>query len=98
DTISAARGHWCTWPSSRARCARSARTRAGRAATWRTSVPDMARAPLYRSRSAAITEGPHRAGARAMLKAVVFDDEALKKPLVGGAHTSIEIGPPNYPP
>src|SRR5580765_1280402 len=56
----------------------------------------MAQAPLYRSRSAAITEGPHRAGARAMLKAVGFDDEALKKPIVGVANTWIELGPCNY--
>ena len=56
----------------------------------------MAEVPLYRSRSAAITEGPHRAGARAMLKAVGFDDEALKKPIVGVANTWIEIGPCNY--
>ena len=33
--------------------------------------------PLYRRNSAAITQGPHRAGARAMLKAVGFDDAAL---------------------
>ena len=53
----------------------------------------MADVPLYRSRSAAITEGPHRAAARAMLKAVGFDDAALKKPIVGVANTWIEIGP-----
>jgi len=56
----------------------------------------MADAPLYRSRSAAITEGPHRAAARAMLKASGFDDAALKKPIVGVANTWIEIGPCNY--
>src|SRR4249919_3628717 len=56
----------------------------------------MADVPLYRSRSAAITEGPHRAAARAMLKAVGFDDAALKKPLIGVANTWIEIGPCNY--
>ena len=56
----------------------------------------MADAKLYRSRSAAITEGPHRAAARAMLKAVGFDDEALRKPIVGVANTWIEIGPCNY--
>src|SRR6476660_6668855 len=55
----------------------------------------MAQVPVYRTRSAAITEGPHRAGARAMLKAVGFDDEALKKPIVGVANTWIEIGPCN---
>ena len=52
--------------------------------------------PVYRRNSAAITEGPHRAGARAMLKAVGFDDEALRRPLVGIANTWIEIGPCNY--
>src|SRR3954469_16834483 len=56
----------------------------------------MADAPLYRSRSAAITEGAHRAAARAMLKASGFDDAALKKPIVGVANTWIEIGPCNY--
>ena len=35
-------------------------------------------------------------GARAMLKAVGFDDAALKKPIVGVANTWIEIGPCNY--
>ena len=52
--------------------------------------------PVYRRNSAAITEGPHRAGARAMLKAVGFDDAALQKPIVGVANTWIEIGPCNY--
>jgi len=52
--------------------------------------------PLYKRNSSAITEGPHRAGARAMLKAVGFDDDALKKPIVGVANTWIEIGPCNY--
>jgi dihydroxy-acid dehydratase len=56
----------------------------------------MAHVPLYKRRSAAITEGAHRAGARAMLKAVGFDDDALKKPIVGVANTWIEIGPCNY--
>jgi dihydroxy-acid dehydratase len=52
--------------------------------------------PLYRRNSAAITEGPHRAAARAMLKAVGFDDESLRRPIVGVANTWIEIGPCNY--
>jgi dihydroxy-acid dehydratase len=43
-----------------------------------------------------LVRGPHRAGARAMLKAVGFDDEALRKPLIGVANTWIEIGPCNY--
>jgi dihydroxy-acid dehydratase len=43
-----------------------------------------------------ITAGPARAAARAMLKAVGFSDDDLRKPLVGIANTWIEIGPCNY--
>ena len=41
-------------------------------------------------------EGPSRAAARAMLKAVGFTDDDLQRPLVGIANTWIEIGPCNY--
>ena len=47
-------------------------------------------------RSGAITDGPSRAGARAMLKAVGFSDADLRKPIIGVANTWIEIGPCNY--
>ncbi len=43
-----------------------------------------------------ITSGPARAGARAMFKAVGFDDVALSKPLIGIANTWTEIGPCNF--
>jgi dihydroxy-acid dehydratase len=46
--------------------------------------------------SAALTQGPSRAPARAMLKAVGFTDEDLRRPLIGVANTWIEIGPCNY--
>jgi len=46
--------------------------------------------------SGAITEGPSRAPARAMLRAVGFTTEDLARPLVGIANTWIEIGPCNY--
>src|SRR5687768_13368320 len=46
-------------------------------------------------RSAALVEGPSRAGARAMLKAVGFTDAELRQPLIGVANTWIEIGPCN---
>jgi len=49
-----------------------------------------------RSQSRAITEGPSRAPARAMLKAVGFKDEDLRRPIVGVANTWIEIGPCNF--
>jgi dihydroxy-acid dehydratase len=45
--------------------------------------------------SAALTDGPDRAGARAMLKAVGFTDEDLARPLVGVATTWIETMPCN---
>ncbi len=45
--------------------------------------------------SAALTDGPDRAGARAMLKAVGFTDEDLAKPIIGVATTWIETMPCN---
>ena len=45
--------------------------------------------------SATITDGPDRAGARAMLKAVGFTDDDLAKPLIGVATTWIETMPCN---
>ena len=47
-------------------------------------------------RSAALTDGASRAGARAMLRAVGLKDDDFAKPLVGIANTWIEIGPCNY--
>ena len=49
-----------------------------------------------RERSRHITEGPNRAGARSMFKAVGFTDEDLKKPIIGIANTWTEVGPCNY--
>jgi dihydroxy-acid dehydratase len=49
-----------------------------------------------RHRSRTILEGRDRAGARAMLKAVGFDDEDLGRPIVGVAHTWIETMPCNF--
>ena len=46
-------------------------------------------------RSQGTLSGSHRAPARAMLKAVGFTDDDLRKPLVGIANTWIEIGPCN---
>ncbi len=46
--------------------------------------------------SAVLTQGPSRAPARAMLKAVGFTDEDLRRPLIGVANTWIEIGPCNH--
>jgi dihydroxy-acid dehydratase len=47
-------------------------------------------------RSEQLVQGPHRAAARAMLKAVGFTDRDLARPLIGIANTWIEIGPCNY--
>ena len=51
---------------------------------------------LLKPRSHALTDGAHRAGARAMLRASGLRDEDFKKPLIGVANTWIEIGPCNY--
>ena len=50
---------------------------------------------LAKRHSAAITDGPDRAGARSMLKAVGFTDADLAKPLIGVATTWIETMPCN---
>ena len=50
--------------------------------------------PKRRSRD--LVEGPGRAPARAMLKAVGFTDDDLSRPLVGVANTWIEVMPCNY--
>jgi dihydroxy-acid dehydratase len=47
-------------------------------------------------RSRALTEGPERAAARAYLKGIGFDDDALKRPIIGVAHCWIETMPCNF--
>jgi dihydroxy-acid dehydratase len=54
----------------------------------------MASDPKHKSRE--LTDGPERAPARAMLKAVGFTDEDLARPLVGVANTWIEVMPCNF--
>jgi dihydroxy-acid dehydratase len=49
-----------------------------------------------RSRSRVILDGPDRAQARAYLKGVGFDDEALQRPIVGIANTWTETMPCNF--
>ncbi|MFP5267303.1 MAG: dihydroxy-acid dehydratase [Acidobacteriota bacterium] len=49
-----------------------------------------------KTHSNVLTEGPHRAGARAMLRGVGFSPEDLRKPIVGIANTWTEIGPCNF--
>jgi dihydroxy-acid dehydratase len=50
--------------------------------------------PKHNSR--ALTEGPARAPARAYLKGIGFDEEALAKPIIGVASTWIETMPCNF--
>jgi dihydroxy-acid dehydratase len=47
-------------------------------------------------RSRALTEGPERAAARAYLKGIGYDEDALAKPLVAVANTWIETMPCNF--
>ncbi|MFO1540973.1 MAG: dihydroxy-acid dehydratase, partial [Chloroflexota bacterium] len=46
--------------------------------------------------SSVLTEGPDRAGARGMLKAIGFTDEDLARPIIGVATQWIETMPCNY--
>src|ERR1035437_9063572 len=46
--------------------------------------------------SVALTEGPSRAPARAMLRAVGFSRDDLRKPNIGIANTWTEIGAVNF--
>jgi dihydroxy-acid dehydratase len=46
--------------------------------------------------SRALTEGPARAAARAYLKGIGFDDDALSKPIIGVASTWTETMPCNF--
>jgi dihydroxy-acid dehydratase len=50
---------------------------------------------LLKPRSSVLTDGAHRAGARAMLRAAGLKDDDFQKPLIGIANTWIEIGPCN---
>src|SRR5215212_3166333 len=51
---------------------------------------------LPRPRSAAVFDGPDRAAARAYMKGIGFDDEALARPTVGVANTWTEAMPCNF--
>ncbi|GAB4556563.1 MAG: dihydroxy-acid dehydratase [Anaerolineae bacterium] len=48
------------------------------------------------ARSRVLLEGPSRAGARSMFKAIGLTDDDLNKPIIGIANTWIEIGPCNF--
>jgi len=47
-------------------------------------------------RSRQLLDGPERAGARAQLKGIGYDEEALAKPIIGVASTWIETMPCNF--
>ena len=49
-----------------------------------------------RPRSAAVFDGPDRAAARAYMKGIGFDDEALARPTIGVANTWTEAMPCNF--
>jgi dihydroxy-acid dehydratase len=51
---------------------------------------------LPRPRSAAVFDGPDRAAARAYMKGIGFDDDALRRPTIGIANTWIEAMPCNF--
>ncbi len=59
-------------------------------------VETASRDSLPRPRSAAVFDGPERAHARAYMKGIGFDDDALSRPTVGIANTWIEAMPCNF--
>jgi dihydroxy-acid dehydratase len=60
------------------------------------ATPYEGRPDPAKRRSARLTHGPDRAGARAMLKAIGFTDSDLARPIVGVASTWIETMPCNF--
>src|SRR5260221_5701537 len=51
---------------------------------------------LPRPRSSAVFDGPERAHARAYMKGIGFDDDALSRPTIGIANTWTEAMPCNF--
>jgi dihydroxy-acid dehydratase len=51
---------------------------------------------LPRPRSSGVFDGPDRAAARAYMKGIGFDEEALRRPTIGVANTWIEAMPCNF--
>ena len=49
-----------------------------------------------RERSSKLLDGPDRAGARAQLKGIGYDDDALSRPIIGVANTWTETMPCNF--
>jgi dihydroxy-acid dehydratase len=60
------------------------------------AAADETRTDLPRPRSAGVFDGPDRAHARAYMKGIGFDDEALRRPTIGVANTWIEAMPCNF--
>ena len=58
--------------------------------------PDRTATDLPRPRSATVFDGPDRAHARAYMKGVGFDDDALRRPTIGIANTWTEAMPCNF--
>src|SRR5213078_3887710 len=76
---------------------------AGPLAVGRVGAPPTVRdrrrppvSPDRRGRSRAILDGPERAPARAYLKGIGFDEEALQRPIIGIANTWTETMPCNF--
>ena len=65
-------------------------------ATDRATLPYHRPSDPAKRHSHALTDGPDRAGARAMLKAIGFTDDDLSQPIIGVATTWIETMPCNF--
>lgn len=65
---------------------------------FRRSLRSLAMTPDFDARhnSRELLDGPDRAAARAYLKGIGYDDEALSKPVIGIANTWTEVMPCNF--
>ena len=84
----------CTARAASSTPARCGATSPGCAPGGMARMPGMTTLP--RPRSAAVFDGPDRAAARAYMKGIGFDDDALSRPTIGIANTWIEAMPCNF--
>src|SRR5467141_3873525 len=65
-------------------------------ATWVSRASRLPTMHDSRSKSRVLVDGPARAGARSMMRAVGYTEEDFRRPLIGVAHSWIEIMPCNF--
>src|SRR6476659_6842798 len=80
----------------RVRSMSSASLRSRHSRFWAMSTTGSTTTKLPRPRSSVVFDGPERAHARAYMKGIGFDDDALSRPTIGIANTWTEAMPCNF--